>query len=55
MLGFLSLTLPRRFFDITALSPIFHPKHGERIRPSTGEAPRDRFITSGLGFPPALT
>lgn len=54
MLGYLSMTFPRRFFDITTLAPIFHPKHGSRIRPPTGEAPKDRFITSGLGFPPAL-
>lgn len=54
MLGYLSLTFPRRFFDITTLAPIFHPKHGDRIRPPTGPAPEDRYITSGLGFPPAL-
>lgn len=55
MLGYLSLTFPRRFFDITTLAPIFHPKHGDRIRPPTGPAPEDPYITSGLGFPPALT
>lgn len=54
MLGYLTLTFPRRFFDITTLGPIFHPKHESRIRPPTGPAPADRYITSGLGFPPAI-
>jgi len=54
MLGFLTLTLPQRFFDITTLGPIFHPKHGDRIRPAMGAMTPDRFIGSGLGFPPAI-
>lgn len=55
MLGFLTIRLPRRFWDISSLRPIFHPRHGERIRIPLGPAPADQFITSGHGFPPALT
>lgn len=55
MLGYLSITFQSRFLDISTLGPIFHPKHGSRIRPPTGEAPADKYITSGLGFPAALT
>ncbi len=52
MLGFLGTTYRRRFIDITPLQPIFHPKHTERRRGTpTSELPRDKFITSGLGFP----
>jgi hypothetical protein len=54
LLGFLTLSLPRRFFDITSLGPIFHPRHGDRKRTPMEAAPPDRFITSGLGFPPQL-
>lgn len=55
MLGYLTLTFPRRFFDLSTFGPIFHPKHDSRIRPPTGPAPADKYITSGLGFPPRLT
>jgi hypothetical protein len=55
ILAFLTLTLPRRFWDITILRQIFHPKHGDRIRPALDPHPLDRFITSAVGFPPALT
>ena len=52
MLGFLGLTYKRRFIDITPLRPIFHPKHSERRRGvPTQDLPRDKYITSGLGFP----
>lgn len=52
MLGFFGLTYRRRFVDITALRPIFHPKHTERRRGTiTSDLPRDKYITSGLGFP----
>jgi hypothetical protein len=52
MLGFLGLTYRRRFVDMTSLRPIFHPKHVERRRGTpSAELPRDKYITSGLGFP----
>lgn len=54
LLGFLTLTFKRRFVDVTALRPIFHPKHGQRIRPALDSIPRDRFIDSGVGFPGLL-
>jgi len=54
MLGFLTLTLPRRFFDLSTQAPIFHPRHADRKRTAMEAAPPDQFITSGLGFPPHL-
>lgn len=54
MLGFLALTFPRRFFDITTLGPIFHPKHGDRKRTALSEIPKDRYIMSACGFPPKI-
>jgi hypothetical protein len=54
MLGFLSVTFPNRFFDLTGNRPIFHPRHGDRKRIPLEPAPADRFITSGFGFPRAI-
>jgi len=54
MLGFLNHRCVRRFFDITALRPIFHPKHGDRLMPCQIQVPPDCFYEQ-IGFPPALT
>lgn len=54
LLGFLTLTLKRKFVDLTKHRPIFHPKHGERIRPDMGPIARDKYIDSGVGFPTAI-
>lgn len=54
MLGFLNKRCVRRFFDITAMRPIFHPKHGEREMPISIHVPPDCFYEQ-WGFPPALT
>ena len=52
LLGFFGTTYKRRFIDLTPLQPIFHPKHQERRRGTiTADLPRDKYITSGLGFP----
>ncbi len=51
MLGFFQVMFKQRFLDMTKLKPIYHPKHGARIRPDMGHIPRDRFIDSGHGFP----
>ncbi len=53
-LGFLGTVFRKRFFCVNSLRLIFHPIHVERKRPVLKEAPRDRYITSGLGFPPNL-
>lgn len=56
LLGFFGLTYKRNFIDLTPLRPIFHPKHEERRRGTiTSDLPRDRYITSGLGFPLVYT
>ena len=44
----------RNFFDITAMRPIFHPKHGDRKMPHVVVVPPDCFYAQ-MGFPPALT
>lgn len=55
LLGYLGLTLKASFADITPSKCIFHPKHTERKRIPMEAAPQDRYISSGLGFPRALT
>jgi hypothetical protein len=55
LLGFLGLNFKRTFADIGPARAIFHPRHTERKRIPLEEAPRDKYITSGLGFPRALT
>lgn len=54
LLGYLGVTLRRKFVDVTQFRLIFHPKHIERKRIAMEEAPRDEYINSGKGFPAAL-
>lgn len=54
MLNFLWHTCRRRFVDITALGPIFHPKHGSRKQPHVIDDSKVNFYQQ-IGFPPALT
>ncbi len=55
LLGFLGINFKRTFADIGPARAIFHPRHTERKRIPLEEAPRDKYITSGLGFPRTLT
>jgi hypothetical protein len=53
LLGFLNHFYPQRFFDMTNLRPIFHPRHGERHAPHVVQVPPDCFYEQP-GFPPML-
>jgi hypothetical protein len=53
MLNFLWYTHRLRFVDITALGPIFHPKHEGRKMPYTIDADKVNFYHQ-IGFPPKL-
>lgn len=54
LLGYLTTMLRRKFVDVTPYRLIFHPKHTERKRVPMEQAPRDRYLASGVGFPPQL-
>lgn len=53
MLSFLNKRCVRRFYDITSMRPIFHPRHGDRKMPLSIQVPPDCFYEQ-LGFPPAI-
>src|SRR4030095_231472 len=53
MLAFLYHRCFRRFFDVTAMRPIFHPKHGDRTMPHHAIDDPESFYLQ-MGFPPAL-
>jgi len=55
LLGYLGITLRRAFADITPSRCVFHPRHVERKRIPMESPPMDRYNTSSLGFPRALT
>jgi hypothetical protein len=53
LLAFLWHNCQRRFFDITELQPIYHPKHGGRHMPHHIAVPEEAFYLN-MGFPQRL-
>lgn len=53
MLSWLWNNCQNRFFDLTNLRPIFHPRHGDRNMPHHIQVDREKFYFN-MGFPPLL-